>query len=51
VEGTWGIDSAISVDETWHGASVLARSDGKLVGVVLVDKDAAIVALLTPDED
>ncbi len=50
-EDTWRIDPAISVDETWHGASVLARSDGMLVGIVLVDEDTAIVALLTPNED
>lgn len=50
-EHTWRIDPAISIDQIWHGASVLARSDGMLVGVVLVDEDAAVVALLAPDKN
>jgi hypothetical protein len=44
--GRWTIDAALSVDESWHGASVLSRSDGRLVGVLLVDDKAARVALL-----
>ena len=42
----WQIDSAISIDPAWHGASVLARRDGMLVGMILVEKDAARVAVL-----
>ncbi|UCC30474.1 MAG: MCE family protein [Phycisphaerales bacterium] len=48
---SWQIDPAISVDETWHGACVLARSDGRLVGMVIVGEDAAHVALLPPIGD
>lgn len=50
-EHAWRIDPAISVDETWHGASVLARSDGRLVGVVLIGNDGAVVALLALDQE
>ena len=28
----WSVDPAISFDADWHGAAVLARSDGKVVG-------------------
>ncbi|MCZ6698650.1 MAG: MlaD family protein [Planctomycetota bacterium] len=45
-EQGWKIDPAVAVDASLHGACVLARSDGKLVGIVLVEKDIARVALL-----
>jgi hypothetical protein len=47
-EGAWVIDPAVSVDPSWHGASVVARADGYLIGLLLVDDDTAKVALL-PD--
>jgi len=47
-EHRWRIDPAIAVDESWHGACVLARGDGRLVGIILVDEDTAVVALLSP---
>lgn len=43
---SWLIDPAVSVDETWHGASVLARDDGRLIGLLLIEEDVARVALL-----
>lgn len=45
-EGAWTIDASVSVDDSWHGACVLSRRDGRLIGMVLVAKDAARVALL-----
>ncbi len=42
----WNIDPAVSIDESWHGASVLSRADGRLIGMLLVDEDSARVALL-----
>ena len=50
-EHSWVIDPAVSIDGTWHGASVLARHDGQLVGIILVEGDAARVALLPPVSD
>lgn len=47
-EGVWRIDSAVSLDLSWHGACVLARSDGRLVGLVLMTDASAIVAPLSP---
>ena len=35
----WRVDGALSVDEDWHGACVLARCDGALLGILLVDGD------------
>jgi hypothetical protein len=40
----WDIDAAIPIDRSWHGAPVLARSDGYLVGLLLVDVESAHVA-------
>jgi len=43
----WRLDSAVPIGPSWHGASVIAREDGKLVGIILVnDDDEAEVALL-----
>ncbi len=42
----WRIDPAVSIDESWHGACVLAREDGKLVGMIVVGKDGARVVFL-----
>ncbi|MCI0630220.1 MAG: MlaD family protein [Phycisphaerales bacterium] len=42
----WAIDSAVSLDPSWHGACVVSRSDGRLIGMVLVDDNSAKVALL-----
>ncbi len=49
-EGDWAIDTAVSVDATWHGACVLARSDGQLLGILLVTPDGPRVALLPGEQ-
>jgi len=38
---TWLIDPALAVDDFWHGACVLSRVDGKLVGLIFVSDEAA----------
>jgi hypothetical protein len=45
-DGSWLIDRIIPVDEAWHGAAVVARSDGKLVGMIIIEGHTARVALL-----
>ncbi len=45
-EHTWTVDPVVSIDEVWHGAVVLSRADGKMIGVILVASDAACIALL-----
>ncbi|MCB9897176.1 MAG: MCE family protein [Planctomycetes bacterium] len=42
----WDVDSALALDQRWHGAAVQARGDGALIGVLLVDGDHARVAPL-----
>ncbi|MDY7107576.1 MAG: MlaD family protein [Planctomycetota bacterium] len=44
--GRWRIDPAVSVDDSWHGACVLSRTDGALVGILLVEDEHVSVALL-----
>lgn len=49
-DGKWRIDSALGIDEVWHGAPVIARADGMLVGLLLVEDDTACVALLSTEK-
>jgi hypothetical protein len=46
----WNIDPAVTIDESWHGACVLARSDGKLLGMLIVsdDEDQVRIAPVMP---
>ena len=44
--GGWNVDPAVSVDESWHGACVVARADGDLIGLLLVEDDTVRVALV-----
>ena len=46
LDETWVIDPAVPVDDSWHGAVVVARSDGFVVGILLVDDGQAIVVLI-----
>ncbi len=42
----WLVDRAIPLDDRWHGAPVLARSDGRLIGLVVVESEGARVVPL-----
>jgi hypothetical protein len=42
----WAVDPAVSVDDAWHGACVVSRADGALVGLLLVDDDEVRVAFV-----
>jgi len=44
----WRIDPALAVDDFWHGACVLSRDDGHLVGMIYVAEDNARVVALPP---
>ncbi|MEW6074434.1 MAG: MlaD family protein [Planctomycetota bacterium] len=35
----WRVDGALAIDEDWHGACVVARRDGALLGFLLVAED------------
>ncbi|MHC4108660.1 MAG: MlaD family protein [Planctomycetota bacterium] len=49
-DGVWLVDPAVPVDETWHGACVLSREDGYLVGLLLVEEDQPVRVALLPEE-
>ena len=49
-EGAWLVDPAVPVDESWHGACVLARRDGYLVGLLLVVEDEPVRVALLPEK-
>lgn len=40
----WVVDGAVPLPRSWHGALVLARSDGAVIGVALVETAPARVA-------
>jgi paraquat-inducible protein B len=46
VGGAAEVNDAIGFDEGWHGATVVARSDGAIVGLLLVQGDDARIAPL-----
>jgi hypothetical protein len=37
----WIVSSDVTLEDTWHGAAVLSRADGKLVGFLLVEEGRA----------
>jgi hypothetical protein len=45
-DGGWSVDAAVPVDESWHGAAVVARDDGYLLGLLLVADGEVRVALV-----
>ncbi len=45
-ENVWKVDASIPLDSSWHGASVVSRQDGFLVGVLLFDAESGEVAAL-----
>lgn len=46
----WAVDPAVSFDPTDHGAAVVARRDGAVVGVLLVDKGIGRIVPLPADD-
>ena len=50
--GEWIVDPAVPIDSSWHGACVVSRADGRLLGILLVDDaKGAKVALLSSDSE
>ena len=45
-EAGWTVAPSLPVDDSWHGAAVVTREGGELVGLLLVDEDEARVAFL-----
>ena len=45
-ESHWLVDDAVPMDESWHGACVVSRRTGAILGFVLVDEGIARVAVM-----
>lgn len=43
-DGRWRIDPAVAVDHSWHGACLVSRTDGYVVGIVLAEEVNVYVA-------
>ncbi len=43
-DGYWDIDDGIEFDSKWNGACVLSDRDSRLIGILIVENDSAIVA-------
>jgi paraquat-inducible protein B len=49
VEGNrWWLDRQLSIARDWEGALVVGRTDGKIIGQLMLDDGLAYVALLDP---
>jgi paraquat-inducible protein B len=46
----WELDDAFALDTSWNGAAVLARSDGALLGILLVGEEGVRVAGIPMDK-
>jgi paraquat-inducible protein B len=44
--GAWAIDGRVSFEAEWHGAAVLSREDGALIGILILDDERAWVGLI-----
>ena len=42
----WQVHDSLVFGREWHGACVVGRSDGQLLGVLLVEESAVRVAFL-----
>lgn len=50
LEGSrWSIDPSVNIDPDWHGGGVISATDGKLLGILIVTEEAALVSPLTAD--
>lgn len=45
-DGLWHIHPTVQFDETWHGAAVVSRRDGSVIGILLVNDASSHIALL-----
>lgn len=47
-DAVWLLEDAGAFGDDWHGAAVIARSDGLLIGILLVDDAGARIAVDVP---
>ena len=46
-ETGWKLDPSLPITSDWHGGCVLSRLDGNLIGLVVVEDEAAYILPLT----
>lgn len=46
-ENGWLVEPSVPLDDSWHGASVIAARDGFVVGILIRSDDRSLIALLT----
>jgi hypothetical protein len=50
VEATgWIVEPSVPLDDSWHGAIVIAARDGLVIGILVRDSDRSIISLLTDE--
>ncbi len=42
----WLIDPSVPLDESWHGATVLAARDGLVIGILIRNDERAVIVLI-----
>ena len=48
-QDTWQVDPVISLDDSWHGATVVSRKNGTVIGVLCVADGKSVIAPLTKE--
>ena len=41
-EIVWAIDPSTALDESWHGAAVVSRQDGAIIGITVIEKGRTV---------
>ncbi len=47
-EGVWAVDPSIPLEADRHGASVVARGDGSVIGVLVIEKSHGLIVPFRP---
>lgn len=45
----WVVDPGVPLDDSWHGASVVAASDGHVIGLLIRSDDRSLIVPLTAE--
>jgi len=48
-ERGWVVDPSVPLDDSWNGASVIAASDGFVIGILIRDDERSLITLLTEE--
>ena len=45
----WTVDPGVPLDQSWHGASVIAARDGLVIGILIRDDQRALIAPISKE--